>query len=235
MLSFAVVVGTILYSDVPRPKSLLGHHPGRPTEEEALSLPSRNGQDYLLLDQKKSTVRIVAEFVQPITQPVNVTVTWFGVSSPEESDWIAVYCPFDSKPEAYFDYLELGTGNPDGKPYPYGAYFPFDLSAPAPAPAPQTHAVLAISEKVAFPAAMPLGVHVSLLKDPTSVTVIWNSDSPSAPTVVWYAVDGSGTPQSASGTTTTYTVDDLCGSEAAIVAPNGFIDPGFFHRVRLTG
>lgn len=109
----------------------LGHHPGRPTEEEALSLPSRNGQDYLLLDQKKSTVRIVAEFVQPITQPVNVTVTWFGVSSPEESDWIAVYCPFDSKPEAYFDYLELGTGNPDGKPYPYGAYFPFDLSGAA--------------------------------------------------------------------------------------------------------
>ena len=48
-------------------------------------------------------------------------------------------------------------------------------------------------------------------------------------------MNGTGAPQSASGTTSTYTAADLCGSEAAIVAPNGFIDPGYFHRVTLTG
>ena len=48
MLTVAIAHAVVILSDVPRPKSVLGHHPGRPTPEEALLLPSRNRKDYYL-------------------------------------------------------------------------------------------------------------------------------------------------------------------------------------------
>ncbi len=112
--------------------------------------------------------------------------------------------------------------------------------------------------EVWFDPAQALGVHVAFTENPDEMRINWNSGSNAKPIVMWRpkqqrrqqkqrpskdagagdsaaGADGDAPWSSVGGTTTTYGADDLCGSEAAEVQPQNFIDPGYFHSAVITG
>jgi hypothetical protein len=75
--------------------TLAGTHPGLPTEAEATLQPSRNPDAYIpLLDQPTELHQdppLIVATTDSSTLPANVTIAWFNIPSPCQTDWIAVY------------------------------------------------------------------------------------------------------------------------------------------------
>ena len=195
----------------------------------------------------------------------NITVSWTGVDSPAADDWIGAYCPFQNDTTAFITYIEVGTGAPYGKPYPYGPYIPYvnssastwadghgnvTFSLPdircnyeflylrrsAEQNGTSTSTVIAQgADPVTFKFGQPIGVHLAYTHDPTEMRVSWNSGSTALPIVSYRPRGSNALFQAQGGTTQTYSADDLCGSEAAEVQPQNFIDPGYFHTAVMTG
>ena len=158
---------------------------------------------------------------------------------------------------------QVGTGAPNGQPYAYGPYIPFtnvsahtwakgygtvnfllpnircayeflylqrssakngtSVSVPVTAPA-----------KVTFPKAQPIGIHLAFTNSKSEVSVTWNSDTKSSGGVNYRKAGTNDAWQTSSiATTTTYSANDLCGSEAAQQRPQNFIDPGYVRVLHL--
>lgn len=78
----------------------------------------------------------------------------------------------------------------------------------------------------------PSGVHLALTSRPGDMLVQWTASNESqAPRVVW-GTEPHALSQHATGTTVTYSREDMCGGYAATI---GWMDPGALQRVLLRG
>lgn len=257
-----VIMLSTVDAGVPVPRSLLGIHPGTKSVDGA---PSRHPEHYTLNLVEDNGAKVSFTPENPSSPTVNVTVWWSGVENPAANDFIGVYCPWSNTPDQYLDYIEVGSGNPFGVPYKYGAFVPFWNASASTWPkgtgamsfllpnirckytfayvrtvnsstmAQEQYVVASLSTAMSFPTAMPIGVHLGLTKKNSEMKVIWNSDSTLTPMVKYWPIEAPHKIMYANGTSMTYTTADMCGSEAAEAGPSGFLDPGHFHTVTLTG
>jgi hypothetical protein len=103
---------------------------------------------------------------------------------------------------------------------------------------PQHPIALATSPSLSFAnPAEPVQIHLALTGRLDEMLVQWTSADPEPQFVRWTITPGeakdiTAVPQNATSQTTTFTRDDLCGSPANF---EGWFEPGFFHRARITG
>lgn len=107
-----------------------------------------------------------------------VNVSWYGVISPSEKDYIALYCPIDDKPSRYLDYIKvenyptylMGYGSFQVRLYNIRTdcqfrYYRLGTS------------LITVSNVVKFKGGpeAPLQGHISLTGDPTQMRIMWVS------------------------------------------------------------
>ena len=63
--------------------------------------------DHISLEDSLSAVLKITP--QVVADGGTVNVSWAGISSPNEDDFIAFYCPTEDKPEHYLDFLQVNT------------------------------------------------------------------------------------------------------------------------------
>ena len=175
---------------------------------------------------------------------------WTGIEGGNELDIIGFYCPLDSNDTSFVDsglvrsftltneFLS-GKGRinftlTDTKNTCEFRYF-------------QVHDGIArmvkASNPVHFAAGEPVHGHLALTENgPSEMRVSWVSNTQyPTPVVQWSSNMAMTWAQNASGTTDTYTADDMCNAPANVSAAfgmetqGGFIDPGFLHTAVMTG
>ena len=168
-----------------------------------------------------------------------VTVSWEHVPSPslsEPFDWVGLYCPSRANGLAYLDHSFVNE-SPSYTKGRGSLKFPvWNLRTECEFRYYQngTFTTLqAVSNKVTFRGGIsePLQGHLALTEDPTQMRVGWTTGTTSRPEV-HYGLSRESLTLSATGTSTTYTISDLCGPPANDSV--FFLDPGFLHDVLLT-
>ena len=149
------------------------------------------------------------------------------------SDWIALYCPFDSQINEYIDYILV-------KDYPQSSaqLQLYNLRTDCQFRYYSNYTgnvrLLAKSNVVHFKGghAAPFHGHLALTGNPSEMRVQWTSGTKEA-SIVLYGTDPTRLVWRSIGEWTTYKAADMCGEPARSDA--NFIDPGYFHDVLLTG
>ena len=171
----------------------------------------------------------------------NVTVSWRGVASASEGDWIGVYCPSDSDSRGYLDYCHVsecptylqGRGRVELTLYNMRMDCVFRyFTANQMSLSTTTYNLIAVSNVVGFVngSHAPLHGHLALTGRASEMRVQWTSGSNDTPTV-FYGTSSKEVSLVATGVSSTYSNTDMCGAPAN--SSLHFIDPGFMHNVLL--
>lgn len=165
-----------------------------------------------------------------IEQGAMVTIVWKGVKPIAGTSWISVYCPQDSVDSDWLDYVYLQTDNEEGG-IEVGPLvnmrcvyeFRFFLKEGVPA--------LCHSNAVSFQrgTSQPLQGRLSLTHLESEMRVMWVSDTSTTPTVQYHPLDNNSTVATATGNSSTYTANSMCGPPATTVSSRQFRDPGYMH------
>lgn len=83
--------------------------------------------------------------------------------------------------------------------------------------------------------AEPLQIHIELGDSASSIRVKFVTNISNGTPIVRYGESPDALVRSATGTSTTYTADMMCGYPANSTAPGLFINPGMFHTVDIHG
>lgn len=192
----------------------------------------------------------------PILQEIQtVRVTWTGVPTPTDADWIGVYCPIADSTEPT-KALTFTLAN-DSETWRSGAGFvEFNLVNMRENYRfiywrGQTPYYTIRYEEIEFDflpgraiqfgsvdlkviGVYPQQVHIALTSDPSQIRVMWTSSSEKTPVVIYYT--DSNQMKKAIGTSHTYTKEDMmpCVQNGTSRAIRLFRDPGQLHEVVLT-
>ncbi|CAI8039862.1 Probable inactive purple acid phosphatase 9 [Geodia barretti] len=168
-----------------------------------------------------------------------VTVSWENIHSPSISqpfDWVGLYCTSGADGRAYLDYSFISESPTHAEGRGSLKFVLYNLRTDCEFRYYQNSTLttlLAVSNKVNFRGgkSRPLRGHLALTEDPTQMRVSWTTGSSTRP-VVYYGLSRDNLTLSATGTSKTYTISDLCGPPAN--DSSFFVDPGSLHDVLLT-
>ena len=168
-----------------------------------------------------------------------VTVSWENIPSPsisEPFDWVGFYCPSGADGSAYLDYSFVGESPTHAEGRGSLKFVLYNLRTDCEFRYYKNSTLttlLAVSNKVNFRGGKsePLQGHLALTEDPTQMRVSWTTGNSTTP-VVYYGLSRDNLTLSATGTSKTYTISDLCGPPAN--DSSFFVDPGSLHDVLLT-
>lgn len=169
-----------------------------------------------------------------------VTVSWSGVTSPSDGDWIGVYSPSTTNMLKHFPikfqfcnhsvtHPATGAGSLGFQLLNLRADYVMSFMRGGI----KTPVVAAVSNTVTFAEySLPFQVHLALTKDTRFMKVMWNTLEYSTPQAYYYLAnsDSDAAFSTAVATTKTYTVDDLCGEPATTA---GWRSPGSLHSAML--
>lgn len=168
----------------------------------------------------------------------NVVLSWSGVATPFDGDYVAIYSPASSlkdHPTYPLGWLYLnesstwqsGEGNLSLPLVNMRSDFAFALWGN------NGTNILATSNTVTFANINePLQGHLALTDDPSVYILMWvTAENSSVPTVEWGTSSGIYT-ASSSGISYTYSVDQMCSAPAN--SSIAWRDPGYIHEANLT-
>jgi hypothetical protein len=174
------------------------------------------------------SISVTPDHIQ-IFEP-NAVVTWSGVTSPSDKDWIGAFSP----PTASTPIIQINLT----VPLSFGLktlallnmrtdyqfkYIHWNASTNA-------FAAIASSNVITVDPGQPMQGHISLTEDPTQMRVMWVSGGTSEGTVEYGRVPSQYTAK-ATGRNYTYNLDQMCGYRAV----EFWREPGTIFDVLLTG
>lgn len=169
----------------------------------------------------------------------DLVVSWDGVQQPHEKDFLGLSC--GPTVHSMDMMIKIGVDHEDAMPHSVRfpqlfmmrcnytvVYYNFQLKRS------DFVAIgsLEVGLKESFNA--PKHGHIALTSKLDEMAVMFNSASQKTPQVK-YGLRASELSQSASGNSSTYTASDMCHAPANITGQTWFRDPGFMHKVILTG
>eukprot|EP01102_Stenamoeba_stenopodia_P018701 TRINITY_DN690_c0_g1_i1.p1 TRINITY_DN690_c0_g1~~TRINITY_DN690_c0_g1_i1.p1 ORF type:complete len:567 (+),score=113.94 TRINITY_DN690_c0_g1_i1:106-1806(+) len=185
-------------------------------------------------NQPPSGPQVVASPSVLPTSLTNITISWSGIESPSDLDFLAIYSPSNASNYIGYHMLNESLSWMEGngsitvslvnmrKDYGFAVW------------GNQGKEVIAVSNAVSFENINePLQGHLALTNDPTQVIVMWvTAENETVPTVEFGTASGAYT-NSATGISYTYTIEQMCTAPANTT--EGWQDPGFIHEVLITG
>ena len=143
-----------------------------------------NSPGFQLKGDFDSTIRAEYEAVslkvwpEVIENGGRVTVLWSNIPSPQSTDIVGYYCPFDDKATHPLDYLPVTSSETWKKGYGHIFVKLYNMRAECGFRYYSNHKLVASSNKVVFnnggPNA-PLQGHIAMTNNPTEMRIMWNS------------------------------------------------------------
>lgn len=189
---------------------------------------------------ESSQIQMQASPAWPREDFTNVVISWSGVSNPQRTDWIALYCVGDALGSwlewAYVDddpRYTTGAGNLTFLVFRSNCNYQFRMYRdPAP------YQLLATSNTVQWPAQSAYQMHVAYgAHAQTQMTVSWTSNT-SSPAAVLQLGTRPGVYDMANVTaqeSVTYDAAELCEAPANTSSPDHWRFPGYFHHAHVDG
>lgn len=191
----------------------------------------------LYIDRSVNTSVRIRVSPEIVSNGDTVGVAWYGVTSPTKDDWIGFYCPRGAKVSHFLDFYNVkeipSSYRTNGRfkvqvynlrstcEFRYYSINKEDLI------------LVARSNELKFASGLEEALygHLALTGHDGEMRIMWVSGHDTTP-VVRYGYTNDILRFKASGTSRTYTANQMCGPPAA--APENFVTPGFYHDVLLS-